>query len=209
MTIEAYLEALRQQLAQLTADERADVLDFYTEYIEDAQLSADDVLVRLGTPRQLARKILADYSIKQNETTTESGQRATAKSNVSMVWVIVLAILSTPLTIPLSILLLVVIFTILLTAAMVIGGILATILGLIIGLVAIGGMALYCGLGLILTHFFVGTAYLGLGLTGIGLAMILVPFLVLMTKVLCQGIANFFRFLYRKIVARRHRQEVA
>ena len=60
MTIEAYLAQLRQQLAQLTEDERADVLDFYTEYIEDAQLTADDVLVRLGTPRQLARKILAD-----------------------------------------------------------------------------------------------------------------------------------------------------
>lgn len=209
MTIEAYLAQLRQQLAQLTEDERADVLDFYTEYIEDAQLTADDVLVRLGTPRQLARKILADYSIKQNESTLETGQRATAKSNVSLVWVIILAILSTPVTIPISILLLVIIFTILLSAAVVIGGILITILGAIVGLAAIGGVALYFGVGLILTNFFIGTAYLGMGLAGIGLALVLIPFLVLMTKVLCQAFANFFRFLYRKFAARRHRQEVA
>ena len=42
-------------------------LEFYDEYIADAGLRPEQRLKkRLGTPRQLSHKILADYSIKAN-----------------------------------------------------------------------------------------------------------------------------------------------
>lgn len=208
MTIEAYLDELQRQLAPLDEDEQADVLDFYLEYIEDAKLTTDaEVIAKLGTPRQLARKILADHSIKQNEINSESGRQVTPKSNISMIWVIILAILSTPVTIPISIIILLVLFAFVITAVIIIGSILATLAALIISGIVLSAFCFYIGLGLILTHFFVGLSYMGLGLVGVGIVFILIPFIRLMAKVLFQAMGNFFRYIYTKFNDRRNRRQ--
>ena len=59
---------LEEYLDALTADEKSDVIEFYNEYIDDAGLeTTDEIEKRLGTPRQLSRKVLADYSIKATD----------------------------------------------------------------------------------------------------------------------------------------------
>lgn len=60
-----YINDLSIYLRQLTDEERNDALKFYDEYIADAGLETRTAIEeRLGTPRQLSHKILADYSIK-------------------------------------------------------------------------------------------------------------------------------------------------
>ncbi len=60
-----YIEEFRSLLGQLSQDERDEAVDFYTEYLQDGGYDSYDACVReLGTPHQLARKVLADYSIR-------------------------------------------------------------------------------------------------------------------------------------------------
>lgn len=63
-----YLSKFNALLVQLTDDERDEVVEFYREYLLDAAIANyDDCVAELGTPKQLARKVLADYSIRFNE----------------------------------------------------------------------------------------------------------------------------------------------
>ena len=56
MDKENYLTELEEYLDALTADEKADVIEFYNEYIDDAGLeTTDEIEKRLGTPRQLSQ----------------------------------------------------------------------------------------------------------------------------------------------------------
>ncbi|KAF0339544.1 DUF1700 domain-containing protein [Pediococcus acidilactici] len=64
-----YIDELKSHLTELTAEEQLDVINFYTEYLADAGIETYAAAVdKLGTPVQLARKVLADYSIKASQT---------------------------------------------------------------------------------------------------------------------------------------------
>ncbi|MFT8844424.1 MAG: hypothetical protein ABF915_10510, partial [Schleiferilactobacillus harbinensis] len=64
MTIADYFAELTRLLAPLTADERTEAIEYFQDYVADAQFSdGAAVTAELGSPRQLALKILADYSI--------------------------------------------------------------------------------------------------------------------------------------------------
>ena len=100
---------LEEYLDALTADEKADVIEFYNEYIDDAGLeTTDEIEKRLGTPRQLSRKVLADYSIKATD--IESHRKQEKQSFCSfktakMIWMILLALLASPAAIVLGLVL--------------------------------------------------------------------------------------------------------
>ena len=88
---------LEEYLDALTADEKADVIEFYNEYIDDAGLeTTDEIEKRLGTPRQLSRKVLADYSIKATDIESHRSKKskASVRSNGKMIWMILLALLA-------------------------------------------------------------------------------------------------------------------
>lgn len=77
-----YIQELSKYLNTLPAAERADAIDFYDEYIADAQYASwEQITAELGTPRQLSYKILADYSIKANEKDGGAGKPASTKSS--------------------------------------------------------------------------------------------------------------------------------
>ena len=79
MDKENYLTELEEYLDALTADEKADVIEFYNEYIDDAGLeTTDEIEKSLGTPRQLSRKVLADYSIKATDVESHRSKKSKA-----------------------------------------------------------------------------------------------------------------------------------
>ncbi|HAT54377.1 MAG TPA: hypothetical protein DCW31_03905 [Lactobacillus sp.] len=204
MTTDAYLNELRRRLHGLSDSERADVMDFYTEYIEDANLTSGDAVVdKLGSPKRLARKVLADYSIKENETAEQKGEQRTPRSNATMVWMIVLAVLSTPVTIPAAIAIVAVLIAVVAVAVALVGSGLVIAVVLIGGGIAVAGVSLYTGVYMMFTNVLVGVAYLGIGLTGIGAVLILIPLCFYILRFLIQISANFIRFLYRKFSNRR------
>jgi uncharacterized membrane protein len=197
---EKYIADLASCLGQLTEDERSDALEFYDEYIADAGLESRQAIEdKLGTPRQLSHKILADYSIKSNNQSQEKEHVGSVHSSWRVFWWVLAAIVTSPLTFILGILVLVV----LITAAAVALGLVAGAIGAIVGIAAGAVMSLYAGCAVILSAPFTGLFYLGIGLSLFGLAFVCLPLLYWFIRLIAQGIANLAKFLYRKIQARR------
>lgn len=94
--ITKYLQELKKYLRRLDDSEIKDIEDFYTEYLEDAGVQTRaEIEEKVGTPRQLSLRILADYSLKDDG--KESGG-ILPKTNIKTAWLIILALLATPAT---------------------------------------------------------------------------------------------------------------
>lgn len=190
-----YLVDLEEYLGNLSEDEKKSALEFCEEYLTDAGLeSRDEIENELGTPRQLSRKILADQSIKQSEKEAKNGRFATPQSNSKMIWLIALAIITSPFTLTIG-------FFVLIALVVVGALLLAAIVSLVVMIAAaivMAGMALYAGLGLLFTAPFVGLFYIGGSLTATAVLMIVIPLLYWICAAVIQGIANFSRFVYHK-----------
>lgn len=190
-----YLVDLEDYLSGLSDEEKKSVLEYYDEYLSDAGLeNREEIERKLGTPRQLSRTILADRSIKQSEKETKSSRFASPSSNSKMIWLIALAIITSPFTLAIGFFVLI--------ALIVVGAILlAIVISLVVMIAAavvVAGMALYAGLGLLFTAPFVGLFYIGGALSAAAALMIVIPILYWLCAAVIQGIANFSRFVYRK-----------
>ncbi|WP_225437143.1 hypothetical protein [Limosilactobacillus reuteri] len=95
------------------------------------------------------------------------------------------------------------VFALLLAAGGVAFGLIAGIIVLIFGVAVVAIVSLYVGIGLITTNLFSGLFYLGLGVTLIGLFLVCLPLIYWLIRVIVQGIANFAKFIYAKVQARR------
>lgn len=95
------------------------------------------------------------------------------------------------------------VLALLLVAGGVAFGLIAGIIVLIFGVAAVAIISLYVGIGLIATNLFSGLFYFGLGLTLIGLFLVCLPLIYWLIRVIVQGIANFAKFIYAKVQARR------
>lgn len=195
-----YINDLSIYLRQLTDEERNDALEFYDEYIADAGLETRTAIEeRLGTPRQLSHKILADYSINANNESIKEGHPASPHSSWRVFWWVLVAIITSPITFGLGIALL----ALLLAAGGVALSLIVGIVALIFGVAAIAIVSIYIGIGLIATNLFSGLFYFGLGVTLIGLFLVCLPLIYWLIRVIVQGIANFAKFIYAKVQARR------
>ena len=195
-----YINDLSIYLRQLADEERNDALEFYDEYIADAGLETRTAIEeRLGTPRQLSHKILADYSIKANNESTKEGHPASPHSSWRVFWWVLVAIITSPITFGLGI----AVLALLLAAGGVALSLIVGIVALIFGVAAIAIVSIYIGIGLIATNLFSGLFYFGLGLTLIGLFLVCLPLIYWLIRVIVQGIANFAKFIYAKVQARR------
>lgn len=200
---EKYIAELASYLSPLDSDERADALEFYDEYITEANLGTrEEIEARLGSPRQLGYKILADYSIRtNNEETAKSGRPASPKSNWKVFWWVLIAIITSPVT-----------FTIGIAAIGILIGLIGASLGILVGALAIviavvvvACALVYAGIILLFSEPLTGLFYLGLGLAFAGAFMICLPLLIWFIRLLGQGIANFAKYLYSKLQVRREK----
>ena len=195
-----YINDLSIYLRQLTDEERNDALEFYDEYIADAGLETRTAIEeRLGTPRQLSHKILADYSIKANNESIKEGHPASPHSSWRVFWWVLVAIITSPITFGLGI----AVLALLLAAGGVALSLIVGIVALIFGVAVIAIVSLYIGIGLLATNLFSGLFYLGLGVTLIGLFLVCLPLIYWLIRVIVQGIAYFAKFIYAKVQARR------
>lgn len=195
-----YINDLAVRLRALTDEERNDALDFYDEYIADADLTTRAAIEeKLGTPKQLSRKILADYSIKANDELTKEGKPASTQSSWRVFWWVLVAIVTSPLTFGVGI----VLFALLLAAAGVALGLIIGIGGVVLSVATVAVVSIYAGCGLLFSTPFVGLVYLGIGLMLVGLFFVFLPLIYWFVRMIVQGIANFAKFLYAKVQARR------
>lgn len=202
--MDKYIAEFKAYLNQLSEDELDEVVNFYAEYLADGGFETYEAAVaELGSPRQLARKVLADYSIRlldspEEESQTMGGRVAHSRRQVRTIWLILLAILSTPLTIPIAIAVLATLFGVMVGAAAIIFAIIVTIIALVVaGIVVLG-----VGIGIIGQSFTTGLVYIGGGLVVIGFFIALIPAFNWLIRGAIHVTLSFSRWLYGKLTSR-------
>jgi len=195
-----YIQALQRLLMQLTTAEQQDVVDYYREYLQDAGITTYQGAVdALGTPQAVARKALADYSIKMNAQAAQGNtQSRTArqgtKANVQMIWLIVLALLSTPITVPIVL----VLGALLVATGAVLVGIAAAGIGLLVAGFIGGAVGLIVGIMMLFSVPATGIFYLGLGLVALGASWLIMEGVFWCGMQLIRGIASLFQWAYNR-----------
>ncbi|HIY91918.1 DUF1700 domain-containing protein [Companilactobacillus sp. HBUAS56275] len=202
-TIDSYIDEFKIYLHQLSEDEQQDVIEFYREYIIDAKLNTSDAIINeLGTPKNLARKVLADYSIKmseQNYQNVDNGHISNNdrfKRNLTMIGLVLLALMASPIALPIA-------FIVILMLALVIGlGALFIFLFLFLVAVSVvcGIGAIFIGFSVILQSFATTIFYVGAGLLILGVDFFLIPITIALFKWFFSVVVIFFRWLGKKLL---------
>ncbi|WP_334329223.1 DUF1700 domain-containing protein [Companilactobacillus sp. HBUAS59699] len=201
--VESYIDEFEVYLGQLDDDERKDVLEFYREFIIDANLDTSDKIINeLGTPKHLARKVLTDYSIKMSEEdyqNIDNGNIPTeqkAKKNVRMIWLIILGLFATPVAIPVALAL-----VLLLVSVVGIGIICILLFAFLVALsVLLGIGAIFMGIAVIAQSVATTLFYVGVGLLILGVDFFLIPITIAIFKWLFQLVVIFFRWVGKKLL---------
>ena len=162
-----YIEDLAENLIGLPEEERQEALFYYEAYIYEGHLTDAQAVAELGTPKNLARRLLADYYVgDEKEVSFEN-----TKSPFKLARVIILALFASPILIPVMIAFLAIIFAVLVIFI----SLVLTVL-VFIGSIGIAGVISGIGGILILTQSVLGGLfYISCGITLIGLVMILSP----------------------------------
>ncbi|MFD1470845.1 DUF1700 domain-containing protein [Companilactobacillus mishanensis] len=201
--IDSYINEFSGYLKQLDSAERDDVLEFYREYIIDAHLNTtNEITNELGTPKKLARKVLADYSIKMSEDDykhLDNGKMSgndKAKRNIGMIGVIILALLATPVAIPVALIL---ILLVLLAAGLAIFFVLLFVF-LVALSVILGIGSVVMGIAIIFQSAATSIFYIGVGIAIIGADFIFIPLIISFLKWCFDVLVMFFRWVGKKLL---------
>ena len=110
MTREEFLKELNDKLKYLPETDRAAAISFYDEYISEMELEeGEDIVERLGTPKEVASDIISQCTQKHIDNTHE---QKTVKGRATTIWLIILGILSLPLSLPIAIVAFTILFVI-------------------------------------------------------------------------------------------------
>lgn len=201
--VDQYIHEFEIYLKPLTKEERSDVLEFYREYIIDANLdSMDKIHNKLGTPRNLARRVLADYSIKMSEQNypdvdnVHMTDNQKMKRNMSMIGWIILALFATPIAVPAAIALIAVV------VLFVIAAVFFTLLFIfLVALSVVGAIgSIVIGILVIFQSFNTMLFYVGIGIAVLGLDFIIIPMIIAFCKWVFDVLVLFFRWVGKKLI---------
>ena len=168
MNKQAFMQELENRLRHLTDEDKLDALEYYSEYIDDLNLPPEgDVCVYLGTPKEVARQIIAQTTERKIE---EQQEKKTTKGFGSIIWLAILGIFASPIVLPLAIAAVVIFISFIITigsivfafgvagAACAAAGALVAIIGIVTPgfaqkFIAIGSGLFTCGLGIMFLLF--------------------------------------------------------
>ena len=175
-----FLNELEKRLLYIPAEDRQDALEYYDEYISDMGLSdEDDVIEKLGTPKDVAHDIIDNCTQKHIE---KAKEEKTVKGKATVLWLSLLGILSLPLSLPLGIAVITIALALVIVVfAMMFAASFTAVAFIIAGIASLGIGIFVPGFGQKL--FTKGTV---LALTGAGL--LLGSLMVLLVKVIIDGI---------------------
>ena len=168
MNKEAFLKELEKRLRYIPAEDRQDAIEYYEGYIADMGLAEeDDIVSKLGTPKDVAKNILEDCKDKHIDKAVE---QKTVKSRATVVWLSILGVLSLPVSLPIAIALIAVVLAlgiaalslIIAAVAVAVGGVAAIFWGFFVP--GIGQKLFTIGTGLALTGTAVLVGFLAAGM---------------------------------------------
>ncbi len=159
MTKKQYLADLEKKLKPLPADERADALNYYAEYFEEAgPQNEQTVISRLGAPAYVAAQVISRSPQAQ-------GKTPSVKKDFSLLFIILLGIISAPLTLPV----LLVLLSVVLISIVVAGALLLALFAAAFGFLTYGFDDITLGAPLLFTSYGEALYNLGAGLLCFGL----------------------------------------
>ncbi|MCR5831922.1 MAG: DUF1700 domain-containing protein [Lachnospiraceae bacterium] len=126
-----YLKELEKRLKYIPKEDREDALEYYTELISDMELDdAADVIEKLGTPKDVAKKIVDECGEKAEQAYEEN---KTVKGHATVVWLSILGALSLPLSLPLAIVVLALAFSLIVVIVSILLTLAVTAFALVVG----------------------------------------------------------------------------
>ena len=190
MDKQAFMQELEYRLRHLTDEDKFDALEYYSEYIEDLNLPPEgDVCAHLGTPKEVARQIIAQTTERRVD---EMHEKETTKGFGSVVWLAVLGIFASPIALPFAIVAVVLVFSFLIT------------IGSIIFAFGVSGVA--CVLSGVMAAFLSITVsgiaqkfiLIGAGLLVVGLGILFLILTKLMAKLMVKIVSGIIRKIASK-----------
>ncbi|MBU7568818.1 DUF1700 domain-containing protein [Weissella hellenica] len=192
-----YFAQVKNYLQQLTPSEQADVIQFYQEYAVDAQLSGTRLMSELGTPKQLAQRILVDYSLRVADEEelpldddTRQGHQNWVKQELKLISTVLEGLLSSIVWLPAMLLILVCLFATIIIAVIVI---VVLIYYLLTGVFQIIG-----GLAVLPSNWATGLYQGGIGLIIVGLQLVAWPLGAAIIRSVFQMLMQFVKYIGRK-----------
>jgi len=164
MNKQAFMQELENRLRHLTDEDKYDALEYYSEYIDDLNLPPEaDVCAHLGTPKEVARQIIAQTTERKIE---EQEEKKSTKGFGSVVWLAILGLFASPIALPLAIAAVVIFLAVLIVIGSVVfafgvSGVACTVSGLLVAiasvtaselaikLISAGAGLFVCGLGIL------------------------------------------------------------
>jgi uncharacterized membrane protein len=194
MNKKVFMAELKRCLKHLPKEDREDALAYYEEYLEEMGVDEEqDVTQQIGTPKDVARGILADCTDKHIDEQKEQGG---AKNGAKVIWLIILGICASPVAIPIIMAAVLLLFALLLVLFSIVVAVLITGISLVAAgfLTMVGAMwavgipqKLVCG---------------GTGLVALALGILLILAIWKLSEFMVRGVAFIFKKLFlRKKVA--------
>ena len=181
-----YLREFRQRLSHYGIN-ASGAVQFYSGYLRDGNFKTYQQCVdELGSPKTLARQTAAKILINQ------PSSRASVKSNAKTIWLVILAIISSPITVPVAGSLLIGLIIIIATLMFSLVIALVSLIAGTLGTLAFGASLLVRGL------FASGSFYCFASLAGIGLWLIMFTVIEWAFSWLIYGIKKLSRRIYLK-----------
>lgn len=179
-----FIRKLKMELVKLPKEELEDVIQYYTEYLEEAEDEAK-AIEELGSPNKIAAQIKADYAVKQLDKMDANSKQK--NKGISTFWLVILGIFAAPVALPIAIAGGAVALTLFISAICISGSLLiCTVLVFVCGILAViaGVIALF-------VNFANGVIAIGLGLIFVGVTLLLGTGIVFGTRALFRFIAKY------------------
>ncbi|USS88991.1 DUF1700 domain-containing protein [Fructilactobacillus cliffordii] len=181
---EQYITELKYYLKTMPQKERDDATTYYMEYLKDGDLvNYKDIVENLGTPRQLARQITANYTISEDE--KQPKKEGSVNHNVKLI-VTILAAIASPALLGIAGFILLMLFIFVFTVG-----------ALLFAALFAAGLFIWLGVTTIFSKGIIALSILGLGLLILGVLLMIPPIVYFVVRFIIQIGANWIKKIYR------------
>ena len=181
MNKDSYILELRRHIKGLPKPEIEEAISYYEEYFYEAGVENEEkVIAELGCPKDVAMKILGDYTMKN----IESDERPSKKWS-KMIWLIVLGIFASPIALPIGIALFFVVLALIISIVAVV----ISFFAVAIAFLGSGIVTLFMGLPLIISELPSALFFSGVGLVSMAVGVLAFIGTYMLGKAIFKGIS--------------------
>ena len=176
-----FILELRKHLRSMEKSEMEDAISYYEEYFAEAGVdSEENVIADLGSPEEVAMKVLSEYTMKNTESDESS-----AKKWSKMIWVVILGIFASPVALPVAIAVIISILAVIIACIAVILSVFAASLAIFVSGIA----TLIMGASLFMSDFATSIFFIGSGIIMAGIGILLFLGTFILSKFSLKGIS--------------------